>query len=393
MGLSVALVAIEPWWAARWVAIPLRWPRAAYLLTRASPWAWRADRVGGAWFAAGWAAARRPVRDEAGERWLEDPDPPEVRVRLSDPALTGAGLAGHALLAASAGDREQARALLAATPWFDPPPIVARVASEWLAADAATRGDWDEVRAWASRAGTRRGALLDAIARRLLGEPIAGSELAERWRACPELHEPLAAVWARDPARTWPEVDGPPLRVALTWMARARLRLRALGVAALAWDRALVDHPELREGVVAELVELAPKVEPRIVGHTAVGREALQQLRVRAIRALERAVDVTRERTRSPWDLPALDEALIWLATVRLYDEAARTCVEVAHRREIYALVYPAVLDHALAYGERRGQGALVRAVVGWLRSEAAERKRKDALRRLDPLLTPAGGT
>ncbi|MEZ4238812.1 MAG: hypothetical protein R3F59_22195 [Myxococcota bacterium] len=391
----LALAAAEPWWLARAVAIPRGWVRAAWVLTRISPWAWGEDRAGGALFAAGWAAARRPQRDEAAERWVVEGEPDEVVVRLGEERLTGSAVAGYGLLAASAGDREHARALLdASVRWFAPPGRVARVAWRWLAADAAGRGDWAAAHEAGTAAGTADGALVAGIAARLLRRADAPDRAALEalHRGFPRDSDAYGFARAST-LPDWPPAPEEPLAAALTWHRRARVRPVGVGMAALAWDGAPAD-PALRADVVADLAEIVrtSACDPRGLAVSFVGREVLAALRPARRLALRTAVDTLLARSPNDDRLP-VHELAWWLEIRRRYDATVAVSVEVDDRRDAYAAVYPAVLRHAEALYRRRHQGPAFRATLRWLRAEAAALKRKDALRALDAWLgRPAPG-
>ena len=406
VGIGVAAVttaSIEPWWVARAVAIPRGWTRAAYALTRVSTWTWRDDRRGGALFAGALAAARRPTRDEAAERWLlADELPAAAAVRLGEPPITGVTVVAYGLLAASSGDRDRARALLsAAARWFDLPAEPSRAAWRWLAGDAAARGAWDEVVEAGRRSEGPEGAALAGAAQRLLGLRDAPDQAAliELTRAAPAMvpivTRALDAEWSSGPPVDWAPAPDDPLLAAVTWHARARQRPRAVGMAALAWDTALTASPddELRAEAVAGLAEIVTTsgVDPRLLSASRVGREAQAALWSGAVSRLEVAATAVRERTARPDDQPAVQELLVWAATVRAFDDADRCAVGVEEQRRAYDLVYRAVLPHALSWVERRGHRAAGLAMARWLRQGAARLKRTDALRALDAAIERLG--
>lgn len=407
--VAAAAFAAEPWFVARAIAIPLGWPRAAYVLGRGSTWVWRNDRTGAALLAGGWAAAQRKDRDAAAEAWMvAEDDPPEVVARLGDVELTGARLIGHGLLAASAGDRGDARRLLwAAVTLFPTRPEVAVIGWRWLAAEAAGRGAWDEVYDAARHVpdGLPEGGLLGAVAARLIRMPGAPdrAELERRWKAAGPASLPSGAgvvSLALDPppAGGWGPVDADPRLAALEWHRRALVRPAAVGMAAAAWDAALAgtgaDEAWLRASVVEDLAGIVGggDVDPRAVAHTFVGREALTGLRSVARVKLDIAMERIAARADGVSDLPAVDEVRIWLGVKELYDHLVRLCFDEDGRRDAYATVYPRLCDHAEGLHRRRKQRLAFRATLGWLRAEAAILRRTDALQLLDGHLEATAG-
>ena len=133
----------RPFWLVRWALIPLGLVRAAELFGWFCLQRFATDARGGAALCGAWALLRMAPgarRRAARERLLSRPRD----------KLRGAGIVALGLLAAEQDDRPAARALLRVIDSMDPklcPDQATRVAREWLAADAAERGDWGEVRA------------------------------------------------------------------------------------------------------------------------------------------------------------------------------------------------------------------------------------------------------
>ncbi|MFT3774098.1 MAG: hypothetical protein QM820_52705 [Minicystis sp.] len=252
-----------PWPIAQLVLIPLGQARLAYWITYASDFFFHLDRRGGAAIAAAWALARQPKLDEPTADWL-------VARLAGEQPLRGAGVAATALLLSARGDQEGARALFATVPEIDDcvcPPEAKRIASAWLASDAAERGEWQRVAELGMTVwqGGRLGWLLAGIAQSLLLEPSAPSKhgLWLRWALAPhrDATRPLVerAVQALDGAFIDPE-DEPPIapaqppegadaiRTALSLhasvLARSHDAVRPEDVRAVgqAWDAALEDR-------------------------------------------------------------------------------------------------------------------------------------------------------
>ena len=355
VGIGVAAVttaSIEPWWVARAVAIPRGWTRAAYALTRVSTWTWRDDRRGGALFAGALAAARRPTRDEAAERWLlADELPAAAAVRLGEPPITGVTVVAYGLLAASSGDRDRARALLsAAARWFDLPAEASRAAWRWLAGDAAARGAWDEVVEAGRRSEGPEGAALAGAAQRLLGLRDAPDQAAliELTRGAPAMvpivTRALDAEWSSGPPVDWAPAPDDPLLAALAGLERApavvtlvgpggvgksRLARRVVGASPVGvWAWAALDGPVDADGVataVAAALGLPASVQGT-EGLLVAARDAPAAGVVldRAEVALDGAARLAARWARALPDRP-------WIVTSRTpLGIGAETCVTVA---------------------------------------------------------------
>src|SRR5262249_10147193 len=148
---AVTLGALLAWPVAYWILVPLgRVKLAAFVARLVVPWLSQ-DREGRAALAGALALHRRRTIDLGLVVWLE------ARLARAQPPggrgagrLGGGGIAAAGLLGAARGDHDGARALLASAAWLPPvwsPAPAAAVAHEWLAADAASRGDWAFVRA------------------------------------------------------------------------------------------------------------------------------------------------------------------------------------------------------------------------------------------------------
>ncbi|HSM93913.1 MAG TPA: hypothetical protein VLT47_13605, partial [Anaeromyxobacteraceae bacterium] len=176
---AIALTQLGAWAAPPFVVLYAPWllalgaarlglVRPARLLGDLALFAFRKDPAGAPGFAGALALARRRVHDERwAARLVAGLDRLPVPVR-------GAALAARGLVAASRGHVEEARDLLGSVEHLDPritPRPVRRIARDWLAADAAARGRWDEVERLARIAGPRSRAvrLLGLVARRLRG--------------------------------------------------------------------------------------------------------------------------------------------------------------------------------------------------------------------------------
>lgn len=175
VALTVGLIAfylLFPAWIARSVLAPLGFVRLAYLTALLSRVEWRRDKPGGPALIAAWALAQQEKPWPSTIAWVEQ------RLAPSKKALQGSGVVAFGLLEASKGRLEAAREWLDSVLMFDPrvaPPHVRVVAAEWLATDAAARGDWKRVKAIADNKkwpGSSTLTLLGALAGRMLGQSL-----------------------------------------------------------------------------------------------------------------------------------------------------------------------------------------------------------------------------
>ncbi|WP_437810936.1 hypothetical protein [Sorangium sp. So ce1078] len=419
---------IAPWLVARHVMIPLGLPRAAYHVTLLSDWTWRADRRGGAALAAAWALCRARKPDPAVEAWVSErlegaggrggaaPAPPAARPE----PLRGAGVAAGAMLAAHRGDLEGARALFDSVAGFDEracPPEARRIAAGWLAADAASRGDWTAVLERAREGGGRALSLLGAIAARLLGEEPAPAalELWLRWLAAPHrratlplLRRALAAgEGAPRPEPEEPEPCAAKVAEGDLWsravLLHATLLLRPRGKVSGddlrrlggAWDAALDDEraqAELREralslgasGAQAALGPLARAVEEDLAAALRAARvpraawddlgatigRTRRRLRDELLSEVELACDALRRRVDEKRELPALAEWREW-TSLRAQYEAAGELVGTELRRLAFPKVHADVCHAAVWLFNTRKERAIANAMFRWLLAEA----------------------
>lgn len=370
--LASAVLFAEPWFLARAVAIPLGWSRVAFWLTRFSTLTWTDDRRGAARVAAAWAAARGRARDAAAHPWVPPPDGDER-------PLTASALAAAGLAAAASGDRGEARRLLAATEDFDRRPYpLRRVVSEWRAAEAATRGDWDAVARIAGEAyrPTPATVALGMAAERLLDLPEApdATAFAAAWRRAPALHANGADLFHRAlAARHRPAPDprsGGGLAGVLAAHARASASPAEVPEAARRWaDVGPTDA--LRGQVVEDLADLADRGPVRVADLAeGLGPEIADVVRERRLGRLEAAVSALRDRVRAGRGLDPLGEAREWLAIRELYQRlVAFGGPEVA--RVAFHVMFAALTDLAADLYNARGQPYLFRAITRWLLAEA----------------------
>ncbi|MCC6474960.1 MAG: hypothetical protein IT514_14600 [Burkholderiales bacterium] len=428
LALFCAVPLAFPWMMARRVFVPLGWHRAAYRFGRLSHHFMARDHRGGGALAGALAILRVRGDRTAAIAWIE--------ARLAeDQPLRGAGIAAMGFLQLARGDRESARQMLAEVDALSPyavPYVAAMLASEWRAAEAASRGDWAEVR----RAGTgpnlaetRSNAtrFLAAAASRLLpleldprGRPRHASKLRLwwRWLTAPKRFRTWAFYQrARDsepiPSPTPPRVkarvltlpprarsEGPDrLRRALTLHARAlaeaRLSDHDLVRLGRVWEVACADaatvrtsrqrfatlpdplHPirDLRSQVEADLGHLLARHRLRLAP-TGDDESILATAVWHALQSLHEEVESACEayclRAIENRRLPAPAEWNEWRALRELCDQAiARLDPEVA------AATFPywndAITTAACLLYNQRGEKALANAMFRWLLARATK--------------------
>lgn len=438
--LAPVLLAIAPWPAARWVFIPLGLPRVAYHVASLSDWTWRLDRPGGAALAAAWALSRAGRRDDEALEWLERKLEAGSGVGLvadgpgTNP-LRGAGVCAAAMLTALRGDVAGARALFESVAALDDracPPEARRIATGWLAAEAAGRGDWRAVAdlgAVGPSAG-RDARLLAGVAARLLGDPVAPSapELWLRWAVAPcrratlpLVHRALAVSSGTSrPAPEEPEVRAARVLEGDLWsravMLHATLLLRRVIAAERpagaaprptpihgddlrrlggAWDAAFEDEAaqaELRErarsigaaspqaalgpirrAVEEDLAAIAregriPRAEWEDLGET-IGR-ATRLLRDDLLAEIELACDAVRRRVDENRELPPADELREWIALRARYERAAAT-VGMELRRLAFPKIHADACHLAVWLFNTRKERPIGNAIFRWLLAEA----------------------
>ncbi len=182
------------WPLTRYVLVPLGLVKAAYWVAWFSVRNKSEERAGASQLAASMALHRKADFDQDAASWLEE--------RIQESAqIRGGTIAAAAATAAVRGDAEGARALFDSVRTLDPkvcPRSARHTAAEWLAADAASRGAWEQVIEIAGDpAGAGRSAnLLAGVAKRLLGKPDAPGRatLVRLWLTAPRRRQSFAIV-------------------------------------------------------------------------------------------------------------------------------------------------------------------------------------------------------
>jgi hypothetical protein len=413
--IVLALI-IAPWPVTRFVLVPFGWSRAAYWLTRTSDVVFRLDQHGGAAAAAGWALCRRRPMDEESAEWLAG--------KLAEQApLRGAGVLASGLLLSARGDLDGARTLIAAVADVDDrvcPPEAKRMASGWLAADAAQRGEWARVAELGQTLGQggRLAWLLSAIAQSLLLEPMAPGKLGLwlRWAIAPHRRATLPlvhrALSALDGTFIEPEEDPPiapaaaaagsdAIRTALSLHASVltrpaqAVRPEDVRAAGQAWDAALFDKAterlvferalavgasdassvlaRMRATVEDDLTEVVLASGMRLVDlgpHGETAARVHSRLRDRLLTDVEAASDAIRRRVDDKKGLPGADEWREWSNLRALYERGVRSAGNDL-RRLAYVKVYQDACSYAVWLFNDQHQRPLGNAIFRWLLDEA----------------------
>jgi hypothetical protein len=397
--LALSAVVFPLWWAT--VAAALGWPRVARLLAQASL-SFESDRVGGPLAVAARGAGHARDR-EAAMAWLEK--------ALAAQPLRGGSLLASALLVDLRGDREGARALASSVALLSPatqhtPKLVRAWAHEWLAAEAASRGAWEDVRRHSDLAlpQTPTGALLQAFSLRMLGRPVAPVTLWWRWlrapyrlRTWPRLHEALAFRAASQlPLTPAAPPPGDPLGRALQFhaevAAQAAPTAESLALLGALWDEALQSPAvadrlaqraklvggdavaaqfELRREAEGELTALAERLPGGL--HEASGElleTVARSVRAQRLAELEQACVAMGDRTKEKRELPVLDEWRELLEVHRRYERVVAQGDESTRR-----LAFQTLHDQLNHWGawvwNARNERALANALFRWLHAEA----------------------
>lgn len=392
-----------PAWIARRVFAPLGLVRLAYFSAWMSRVQWRRDKPGGPALIAAWALAKQKRPSADAIAWVEE------RLTNTDQPLQASGVAAYGLLEAAKGRHESAREWLESVVLMDPRiavKLVRRIAVEWLATDAAARGDWKKVKSlaldarWPKTATLR---LLEALADRIHGERLpTNSGLWLWWVFSPN------RLWSRafvskmtahraPPRRPEGLAPPPPSLDALGRATFLSLALKghekpttpAVVQVANAWDDALGNDvrsklfarstligggdPDEALDEVRTLVQ--ESLSPVLSQHTGplpddvplLVTNSLQGRRDELSTQLEDRIGRMEERKTAQRELPAVEEWREVLALVKLYKETA----SLGER----ALAHSTVKDTFVNYGawlyNARDERAVANAVFTMLRDEA----------------------
>jgi hypothetical protein len=422
--IPLLITLLFPWRTLRHTMVPLGQVRAAHLTARLVDVGFGNDAAGGAVMAATMALLHKTNASDDDLRWVEE------QLAAATPLRAG-GLVAAALLRLRAGDRAGARQLLRSVELlrFPGSPLLAfRAAREFLAADAAERGAWDEVAALAALPGalhaSRATLFLGAVAGRLLRRDDAPSDerlwllwllAPARRRTRPLLHRALTTPRGSSVTSVAPPAEAPaaaaaedPLQAALalqvgTWQTGAP-SLRGLARLGEAWDRALDDkalerrlllrsmelgtheasklREQLREAVAAQLAEQARSRGLALGAIEAPGptlERAARLLRDGLLTTLEAGCEATRLRAIDKRALPAPDEWREWLVLRERYEQLHALAGGTARR-----LAWPRVRDDvcklAVWLWNERGEKTIAHAIFRWLLDEATELQDADSI-------------
>jgi hypothetical protein len=402
--LAMTAILAWPWaFARRWLIPRGHW-RTAYWLVRSSAWTWHDDNKGGALVAAAWAAVRAggPSRALAFV---------EARCERSD--CGAAHLLATGLVAAARGDDAAARRWIGSLCEFEgaaAPRMARRLAVQWCAAEATTRGAWSTVARLAGDPDADAAtAMLSVIGRRMIGAaPIPDdAELERAWQRVPDraawrplvdrarAHrpaEPTAAPAA--PAEVEADVHRAALVLHARLLGHARPTAAEVAATARAWDRAFGDArfadgvrrrtaavgaradalTGLRARVEADLVEVVRTTgvalgeDPDRV-HDTLGRvrSALHQA---LLDELEIVADGLATRVRARRALPLHEEWREYLALRGAFTAAVEQTGPNLQRLG-YAIVNPAICALGVWLWNDRKNRVHANQMFRWLLREA----------------------
>jgi len=397
--IIVTLAALLAWPMARYVLVPLGQVKLATYATRlVTPWLSQ-DGEGRALLVGTLALYRRGL-DPALLAWLE-----ARQARLGP--VGGAGVCAAGLLRAARGDLTSARALLRSVAWIHPgwtPGFASVVANEWLAADAASRGDWETVRD-TPPPHSRAVRLLSLVAARRLGDDVPETSLRRAFRRAPRrealrpLIEPATpppprpiVPGATSPYRAAAAPPAEPLAAALRAHADTIAAPTAEGIraAAAAWERALAD-PTLAAAAAERAAELGAEdgwraftdaISDELAAAALacdaplrdvagpVGEAAARRVQARVVADVEAAADALARRARDGRRLSPLDE---WGELVELRRRHARAVAlgDALTRHLLFPKVHEAACPLAVRMWNGGTQRPAAHTVFVWLLVEA----------------------
>ncbi len=393
----------------------------AYHLARISANTWSEDRQGGAVLAAAWASYAKPIYDPDDATWVEN--------KLHAlPSLAGAGVVAQGLLAANRGDRDEARQLMLSASSLrndDTPQLALTIAWDWLMADAAALGNWDEVvrLGHCNREPSPQARFLTVVAARLYQQPSPPDiNLIALWFRAGKRRDTL--VWRdralacprilyakRQPKSTGaqddPQPEGTPLQRALARHAQLRregpvwLRLRPHKLAELvtAWEGvfagdSLLEHlrrrvlnleapldpaevlARYRKQVCEDIADYAEAAGLSLVDTVGTDEpesfaaEAIRVLRSRLLVTVEQLCDTLHNRVRGGREKLPIDEWREW-TQLRESCEHATKIGGMDARRVLFPQVHAACCAHGVWLWNERKQYALAMPIFRWLLQEA----------------------
>jgi hypothetical protein len=406
--LVLLLVAIlcTPSLIIKWIAIPLRMPKLAY-------WTTRVLRPLGSGHSVKSVAVCHAARALMGQRQPKANDIAWLEERLSGAAKgRGAMLLGEGLLLTLRGDLAGARSVLRAVDALHPAftqPALRRIARDWLVADAAALGSWDEVieRGVRSPRKTRWSYAVGRMAQRLTGDVAAPHRVTlvalfivapRRIATWSLLRRALKVPGARPLYK--PNSDQPPaLSGALAKLARLHENLvgsskNQLLDAVVALETAIEStttraHVEKRvlalgarrtpDSLIAEFREqvevsfgtlLGERVPTPLNGNQPqMLAGAAQRARQRILRNLEMYCTDYKERTRTDVSLTELEE---WRTWVQVRDCGERLLAfDPSAEAALFQVVYVAVCNFAVFQHNHHQRHGLSHQMFDWLHQRA----------------------
>lgn len=430
--IVVSVVMLFPWLLATKVFVPLGWPRPAATMAwlAHSTWA-RDDKPAGSAIAAGLALLRqRGIPDPKAVERFQAKLERSMRSKSGKRPLLGSDVVAEAIMALASRRRERAEALFYCALSFDArtlAPCAERLAREWLAADAATRGDWQTIlRVASSGSRSRATRLLLEIAGRLLGERkpsrIRNLSLWSRWIIAPARRRTRVLVLRALEAPSVPdsaykqvitEADVSTLEEALTRSAQtlqltsAQLSAEHVVRLAATWDATLaspgvvntllhavarnealgLDDPiaTIREIIAGDLSWLIRNSRlPLLMAdqHCDLLGQIAKTARETLIEEVELATERMGRRIKDKKGLPAIDELREWRTIANLYTEAVRRCGPTVRPLLFPTINYVAGNQAAWLYN-RRAERPLANAIFRWLLAEAIAVNDDDAIKLL----------
>ncbi len=425
LALAHTMRSMLGWPFAQVIAIPLgAWRSAAYLARHSTTW--QRDPVGGACLAGALALLHREAHDADAAS--------TIGTEIAEAKEIGtAGISAAGLLAASRGDLSNARELLQGALLIEGKkaiPYAQTIAREWLIADAATRGAWQQVVAIGSEPWptiSLRARFLVAVAGRFTGAHSAtNTGLWLLWLLCPG-HQKTRPLFERarhipqalHPRRyspgtgettthnidDLPELPEAKLARAIVlhahWSARDPLHLRLvpdrLVTLLRAWDSAyrsgeLQKHTDarasilriptkakaLRERFLAEvtgdLAELTIRAGVPLTEYLSAPGELSQRVslavRSRMLDEVEELSERLGQRSDDRSELPAVDEWREWTWLRQRYELAGRLG-GIDLRRLMFPEVHRIACSFAVWLWNERREYGISTPIFRWLLAEA----------------------
>lgn len=419
--LIPVLILLLPWPITRYLLIPLGLPRVSFFVTHLALLTWAGQPRRGAVVAAAWAALKSARDEHDLLDWLES-----LLIRRAPFGVQE--VTAYGLIAAKRGHLDDARSLLASAGDLSrnhAPTLASALAAEWVAADAAARGDWDRAYEVAQDDAhrTRATLLVGDVAARLTGRgEVPPWRLWLRWAVAPHrIHTRRLVKRALDQATgsatrvvpdavVLPRADDPfvaaltlhaallkrpteallfedVVRLARSWdeafeagASAQAIAERAAVLGAPASDRALVQVMDDVEQDLAALLRSADLVPagPMVVSRTLEG--AFKKLRAEALAELELAANLLEHRVDDKRPLPAVDEWRDW-QKLRHQAEAAFRVGDAKLKRLVFSALHGPVCALAVWLFNDRQERHAAHAIFSWLLDRAVEVEDVDAIR------------